>query len=145
MKNAIVFGLVMATRKPRDMCTRWRGGAASAAWPAVRQLWIPSQTRRPPHPAQDLKHFGGCLQVPVQAERDTCEQRRIAKRGPDDRDKRGAAAARSGCRDHQSDNRTRHAYQDECDEQEGREQVVIHGGPVAGGLQAIVNLLAKCP
>ena len=29
----------------------------------------PDQVGRP-HPAQDLKHFGGCLQDPVQAERD---------------------------------------------------------------------------
>jgi hypothetical protein len=45
VKNAIVFGLVMATRKPRDMCTRWRSGRASAARPAVRQLWMPSQIK----------------------------------------------------------------------------------------------------
>jgi hypothetical protein len=78
-------------------------------------------------PAQDLEHFGRCLEDPVQAKRDAEEQRGVSERGPDHRDQRRARAARGGSRDHQGDDRTGHDDQDECDEQEGREEVVVHG------------------
>ena len=125
VKNAIVFGLVMgeAARYVHAVARRNSVGEAPGRPPALDAE--PDQIGRA-GPPQDFKHFGGCSQDPVQAERDAGEQRSVAERGAYHRDQRRAGAARrAGC-DHQRHDRTRHDHQDQGDEEEGREEVIVH-------------------